>query len=150
VLREVDPFIRPYPVGLFVSGLGPVVVNDTYAPRRVWEAFRKDLYHSPRVVWGREVNLLLLGLANQIAAAYDASGQLRNPALAPYVQALRDALERTRAAVAASGLEHSELWSYRIVGSRLLPTRYGTGSDLQLWSSTDLAVEFVLARLPAP
>jgi hypothetical protein len=31
---------------------------------------------------------------------------------------------------------------------RLRPTRYGTTSDIQLWSATDLAVQFVLARLP--
>ena len=30
------------------------------------------------------------------------------------------------------------------------PTRYGTSSDVQLWSSTDLAVQFVLSRLPHP
>jgi hypothetical protein len=150
ILREVDPFVRPYPVGLFIAGLGPVAVNDAYGSRKVWETFAKDQYHSPQVVWGREVNLLLLGLANRIAAAYDASGRLRDPGLGPYVQSLRDALERTRAAVAASGFEHSELWSYRIEGGKLLPTRYGTGSDVQLWSSTDLAVQFALARLPAP
>ncbi|HEU4649142.1 MAG TPA: hypothetical protein VFS33_08790 [Gemmatimonadales bacterium] len=150
ILREVDPFVRPYPVGLFIAGLGPVAVNDAFASRKIWETFAKDQYHSPQVVWGREVNLLLLGLANRIAAAYDASGRLRDPALAPYVQSLHDALERTRAAVAASGFEHSELWSYRVEGGKLLPTRYGTGSDVQLWSSTDLAVQFALARLPAP
>ena len=63
VRRDLDVFMRPYPVGLFVSNLGPVVANDAYATPRIWEAFRKDLYHSPRVVWGREVNLLLLALA---------------------------------------------------------------------------------------
>jgi hypothetical protein len=52
--------------------------------------------------------------------------------------------------VRASGLEHSELWSYRIERGRLLPTRYGTGSDVQLWSSTDLAVQYMLSRLPSP
>jgi hypothetical protein len=100
------------------------------------------------VVWGREVNLLLLGLANRVAAAFDSSGQLRNHDLEPYVGALRDALQRTLVAVTASGLEHSELWSYRIEDGRLIPTRYGTGSDVQLWSTTDLAVQFALSRLP--
>ena len=150
VLAELEPFLRPYPVGLFVSGLGPLVANDAYASRRVWEGFAKDAYHSPRVVWGREVYLLLLGLANQIGAAYDASGRLANPALALYVRSLGDALQRTLVAVKASGLEHNELWSYRIVDGRLLPSRYGTSSDVQLWSTTDLAVQFVLARLPQP
>ena len=100
------------------------------------------------MVWGREVNLLLLGLAGHISAAFDASGHLREPTLQPYVQALSDALDRTLAAVKASGLEHSELWSYRIEDGKLIPSRYGTGSDVQLWSATDLAVQFVLARLP--
>jgi hypothetical protein len=149
-LGDVDPFMRPYPVGLLVNGLGPVVANDAYAPRRVWETFGKDAYHSPRVVWGREVNLLLLGLADHIAAAFDASGRLRDRSLEPYVRVLNDALQRTLAAVNASGLKHNELWSYRIEGERLIPTRYGTSSDVQLWSTTDLAVQFVLSRLPRP
>jgi hypothetical protein len=150
VRRELEAFVRPYPVGLFVDGLGPVVANDAYASQQVWEVFRRDPYHSPRVVWGREVNLLLLGLARQITAGFDASGRLRDLSLGPYVEMLRDALERTRAAVTASGLEHSELWSYQIEGGRLQPIRYGGGSDLQLWSSTDLAVQFMLSRLPQP
>ncbi|MGH7624802.1 MAG: hypothetical protein ACREOJ_05700 [Gemmatimonadaceae bacterium] len=148
VLQEVQPFMRVYPVGLFVSGLGPVVANDAYASRSVWDAFRDDAYHSPRVVWGREVNLFLLGVTDQIASAYDTSGSLADPALASYVQALREALERMRTAVTASHLEHNELWSYQIRNGRLLPMRYGTSSDVQLWSTTDLAVQFALSRLP--
>jgi hypothetical protein len=148
VLQDVSAFMRAYPVGLLVEGLGPVVANDTYAPRSVWERFRTDTYHSPRVVWGREVNLVFLGLANQINGAFDPTGQLRDPGLAQYVRTLDGALRRTLAAVTASGLEHNELWSYRIERGRLLPTRYGTGSDVQLWSTTDLAVQYVLAKLP--
>jgi hypothetical protein len=148
VLQDVSAFMRAYPVGLLVEGVGPVVANDAYAPRRVWERFRADTYHSPRVVWGREVNLLFLGLANQIAGAFDAEGQLRSPGLAQYVRTLDGALRRTLEAVNASGLEHNELWSYRIERGRLLPTRYGTGSDVQLWSTTDLAVQYVLSMLP--
>ena len=150
VLQDVQPFVRVYPVGLFVSGLGPVVANDAYASRSVWDAFRGDAYHSPRVVWGREVNLFLLGVTDQIASAYDSSGTLADPALASYVQALREALERVRTAVTASHLEHNELWSYQIKHGRLLPMRYGTSSDVQLWSTTDLAVQFALSRLPQP
>ena len=142
-LDALESFMRPYPVGLFVDRLGPVVANDAYAPRRVWEAFAKDAYHSPRVVWGREVNLLLLGLAHVVDRA---SGQPAEPS----VGRAADALRRTLAAVTASGLEHNELWSYRIEAGRLLPTRYGTSSDVQLWSSTDLAVQYLLARLPSP
>ena len=73
VLDEVEPFLRPYPVGLFVERLGPVAANDAYASRRVWDTFAKDAYHSPKVVWGREVNLLLLGLAGTLGRASDPS-----------------------------------------------------------------------------
>jgi hypothetical protein len=148
ILQEVDPFMRDYPVGLFVNRVGPVVANDAYASRAVWEEFRREPYHSPRVVWGREVNLFLLGLAEQISSSFDSSGRLKDPALAPYVDSLRTALEHVRSAVAASGVQHNELWSYRIAGDKLLPTRYGTSSDVQLWSTTDLAVQFALSRLP--
>jgi hypothetical protein len=41
----------------------------------------------------------------------------------------------------------SELWSYEIRDGRLLPMRYGTGSDVQLWSTSDLAVQFALEQL---
>jgi hypothetical protein len=143
VLDEVEPFLRPYPVGLFVERLGPVAANDAYASRRVWDTFAKDAYHSPRVVWGREVNLLLLGLAGTLGRASD-------PELRPHARRASDALQRTLEAVRASGLEHNELWSYRIERARLLPTRYGTSSDVQLWSCTDLAVQFALSRLPRP
>jgi hypothetical protein len=147
---EVGPFLRPYPAGLFVPRLGPLVANDAYASPAVWKTFDGDAYHSPRVVWGREVNLLLLGLADRIAASYDSAGRLTDPTREPAVRALGDALRRTLAAVGASGVEHSELWSYRIERGRLLPTRYGTSSDVQLWSCTDLAVQFALSRLPRP
>ncbi|MEJ2089452.1 MAG: hypothetical protein P8Y69_13475, partial [Gammaproteobacteria bacterium] len=150
ILEMLDAIMRPYPVGLFIEGLGPVVVNDAYASPEVQQRFREDLYHSPRVVWGREVNLLLLGLAHQIRSAYDASGQLRDEseAFQVYVAELRRALERTEDAVEASGLSNNELWSYRIDGSSLRPVRYGTSSDIQLWNVTDLAVRFLLDGLP--
>ncbi len=147
---EVGPFLRPYPAGLFVPRLGPLVANDAYAAPAVWKIFDGDAYHSPRVVWGREVNLLLLGLADRIAASYDSAGRLRDPSRESAVHSLGDALRRILAAVAASGVEHNELWSYRIERGRLLPTRYGTSSDVQLWSCTDLAVQFALSRLPRP
>ena len=148
VLRDVAPFLRPYPVGLFVDGLGPLVANDAYAASEVWDRFQADPYHGPRVVWGREVNLLLLGVANQIAGALDGSGQLKNPALEPYVHSLDQALHRTLDAVNASGLQHNELWSYEIKDGRLVPTRYGTSSDVQLWNTTNLVVQYVLSTLP--
>ena len=150
VLRDVAPFVRPFPVALFAAGLGPLVANDAYASPEIWERFEKDRYHGPRVVWGREVNLLFLGLANQIGGGFDASGRISDPGLQPYLRTLDDALQRTLGAVHASGLEHNELWSYRIEGGRLLPSRYGTSSDIQLWNGTNLAVQFVLSRLHRP
>ncbi|MDP9203400.1 MAG: hypothetical protein M3P26_15920 [Gemmatimonadota bacterium] len=147
VTRDVRAIMRPYPVGVFVDRLGPLVANDAYASPSVWEAFRRDTYHSPRVVWGREVNLVLLGLANQISGATDAAGRPRDPALTAYVTEMRDALRRANAAVEASGLKHNELWSYEIIDGTLKPIRYGASTDVQLWNVTDLAVQFVLSRM---
>ena len=137
----VDPILRPYPIGLLIADVGPVVANDAYAPPAVWDAFRRDAYHAPSVVWGREVNVLLAGLALQIRAAGSAAG-------AAAVD-LQDALRRTTDAVERSGLRHAELWSYRIENGTLFPLRYGTSSDVQLWSLTDLAVQYLLSR-PTP
>lgn len=139
-LRDVRLFVRAYPVGLLIDGVGPVVANDAYATRPVWTAFERDQYHGPKVVWGREVNLFALGVASRI---HDAAG---NPALAGYTSELRQSLTRVLDAAHASGF-HSELWSYAVSGDRVLPVRYGTGSDVQLWSTTDLAVEFALSKI---
>jgi hypothetical protein len=149
VLRDVAPFALQYPIGLLIDSLGPLVANDAYASREVWARFRADAYHSPRVVWGREVNLLFLGLANLIKSAVDAAGRARDE-VPPQVATLQDVLRGTTAAVEASGLGHNELWSYRIEGGRLRPSRYGSSSDVQLWNTTDLAVEFVLSQLMSP
>ena len=135
-LRDVRVFVRDYPVGLFIARVGPVVANDAYATPEVWRNFERDRYHGPRVVWGREVNLFLLGVANTLAASGDA----------PYVTELRRALDRVRTAVESSGFR-SELWSYELRNGIMVPVRYGTGSDVQLWSTTDLAVQFALSRL---
>jgi hypothetical protein len=121
-------FTLPYPVGLFVDGLGPLAANDAYAPPVVWQMFERDLYHSPRVVWGREVNVLLAALAR------------RGSPPSPVLDSVFHAVER-------SGFRHAELWSYEIAGGALRPVRYGSGSDVQLWSLTDLAVQFLIARL---
>ena len=129
-LELVGPTLLPYPLGLFVDDLGPVTANDAYAGRDVWEAFRRDAYHSPTVVWGRDVNVLLAGLAR---------ATFRIPH-----SALSDAVDRILTAVDRSGLRHAELWSYTIDHGRLVPSRYGTSSDVQLWSLTDLAVQYLL------
>ncbi|MBI2614677.1 MAG: hypothetical protein HYW52_03150 [Gemmatimonadetes bacterium] len=133
-LALAGPVMRRYPWGLFVDDLGPLTANDAYASPDLWDAFRRDAYHSPTVVWGRDVNLLLAGLALQARGAAPGSD----------VTALRDALRRTVDAVERSGLGHAELWSYRVQSGRLVPSRYGTSSDVQLWSLTDLAVQYLL------
>lgn len=140
--RDVHLFARPYPAGLFVDRIGAVVANDTYATPAVWEAFVKDPYHGPRVVWGREVNLFLLGVADRLA----------RPALlgregAALASDLRTTLDTVRHAVEQSGF-HTELWSYGFENGQLGAMRYGSGADIQLWSTTDLAVQYVLDRLP--
>ena len=108
-----------------MAGVGPVVANDAYATPDIWRDFERDSYHGPRVVWGREVNLFLLGALAQ----------------ADSVPELRAAADSVLAAVDASGF-HSELWSYEIRDGRVMPARYGIASDVQLWSTTDLAVQF--------
>src|SRR5437879_5694316 len=133
-LELIGPITLPYPWGLLVDDLGPLVANDGYAAREVWEGFHRDPYHSPTDVWGRDVNALLAGLARQMRAASSPSDS--GP--------LDDALQRTLTAVARSGLRHAELWSYNIENGRLVPSRYGTSSDVQLWSLTDLAVQYLL------
>jgi hypothetical protein len=145
VLRDVRLFVRPYPVGLLIAEVGPVVANDAYAPPPVWQAFVRDPYHGPRVVWGREVNLFLLGASGRVAAA-SAIGGARDAAQSAYVGELRTAIQRVRSAVEASGF-HSELWSYEVSNGRVAPARYGTSADVQLWSTTDLVVQFALSRL---
>ena len=134
-LELIGPITLPYPWGLFVDDLGPLVANDAYAAREVWEGFHRDPYHSPTVVWGRDVNALLAGLARQLRAG-DVGAQHAAP--------LQDALHRISDAVDRSGLRHAELWSYNIENGRLVPSRYGTSSDVQLWSLTDLAVQYLL------
>ena len=117
------PFLLPYPVGLFIDGVGLAVANDAYASPAVWDMFARDLYHSPRVVWGREVNVLLAALATR-----------NRPG----------AVDSVRTAVQRSGLQYAELWSYKFEGGALRPIRYGSASDVQLWTLTDLAVQYLL------
>ncbi|MEP0823681.1 MAG: hypothetical protein HRF44_12615 [Ignavibacterium sp.] len=130
----LNPVITRFPVGLFVDGLGPLVANDSYAPPAVWAAFDKDRYHSPYTVWGREVNLLLLGIRNQ-------------KSMEPGIRALLDSASAMIATASErSGLSHNELWTYEIQDGVLAPVRYPTGSDIQLWNLTDLALRFLQWR----
>ncbi|MEP6733665.1 MAG: hypothetical protein ABJE10_23670, partial [bacterium] len=137
VLRDVRLFARAYPVGLLVDSVGPVVANDAYASTSVWRDFERDRYHGPRVVWGRENNLFLIGAMGRIADARAA----HDPSSVAYVRELRAAIDKVSAAVEASGF-HSELWSYDLQSGRVVPIRYGSGSDVQLWSTTDLVVQY--------
>ena len=142
-LRDVHTFVRAYPVGLLIDSVGPVAANDAFATPAVWQAFARDHYHGPRVVWGREVNLFLLGVVNQIEAARR-SREL--PDAAAFIETLRAAADRVETAANASGFQ-SELWSYDFVGGRPVAVRYGSGADVQLWSTTDLVVKYMLARM---
>ena len=85
--------------------------------------FERDLYHSPKVVWGRDVNILLAALATR-----------NRPG----------AVDSIRSAVARSGLQYAELWSYKVERGAVQPVRYGSSSDVQLWTLTDLAVQYLL------
>ena len=134
--RDLVTFTTPYPRGLLMPGIGPVVANDAWSSPGIWEWFARDPYHGPRVVWGREVNLFLLGVAARLQAAPQAADAPR----------WRAALDAVRRETEASGF-HSELWSYAVAHERLVPRRYGSGGDLQLWSTTELAVQYALARL---
>ena len=136
--RDVSIFAREYPEGLLVPAVGAVVANDAYATPPIWQAFLDDPYHGPRVVWGREVNLFLLGVASHLPLVQDDSTT---------TELLHTAATRVREAVAASGFR-SELWSYAFPNGRPQPTRYGSGGDVQLWSTTDLAAQYVWARMP--
>ena len=138
-LEWIEPLLRPFPVGLYMPRLGILAANDAFATRAVWEAFRADAYHSLRVVWGREVNLLVLGLEHCLQRD-------RGAPPSPRTTQLRRDLDRVRTAADASGLQYSELWSYRIERGALQPARFGVSSDVQLWSLTDLAVQFALAH----
>jgi len=138
LLRDVRLFARAYPAGLLVARVGPAVSNDAYAAPAVWREFDRDPYHGPKVVWGREVNLFLLGVADRIAAA--GAGR------AAYVRELRDAFDRVGAAAEAAGFK-SELWSYEVRDGGARAVRYGSGNDVQLWTTTDLAVQFARSKL---
>ena len=146
--RDVRLFALEYPVGLLVPNVGPVVANDAWASPAVWEMFDRDRYHSPRVAWGREVNLFQLGVASEVARTRRSPAALHDRAAQLHVNRLEDALATVRAAVAASGFG-SELWSYEFVNGRPVAVRYGSGADVQLWSTTDLAVWFALSQLEA-
>jgi hypothetical protein len=146
-LRTIEPLLRPYPEGLFVPGLGVLAANDAYATPSVWRGFAADDYHSPRVVWGREVNLLLLGIGCALLDATGADGRLHDPALAEPARALKRAFDRVYDSVIASGLRDRELWTYAVANRRLVPRRYRKSSDVQLWNLTALAVEHLRDRL---
>jgi len=148
VTELIKVFIIPFPAGLFVNSLGPLVANDTYASKEIWETFQHDKYHSPYVVWGREVNLIFLGLSKQILNAYDTQGNLKDQKLQNYVEELKNILKKIHSSVEESGLKYNELWSYQIVNGKLHPERYETTSDIQLWNITNLSAEYLMNQIP--
>jgi hypothetical protein len=87
--------------------------------------FERDQYHSPRVVWGREINTFVAALLQR--------GRNRP-----------GAIDSVRTAVAKSGLQYAELWSYKFENGTLRPVRYGAASDVQLWTLADIAVQYLL------
>ncbi len=143
----IKVFTIPYPAGLFIDSLGVLVANDTYASKEIWETFKHDRYHSPYVVWGREMNLIFLGLSKNILDSYDKKGKLKDENLNKYVNDLKKILEKVHFAVEKSGLKYNELWSYRITGGRLYPQRYETTSDIQLWNITNLSAEYLMNQI---
>jgi hypothetical protein len=147
VIKMLDNFVLPFPLGLFVDGVGTVVSNDMYASKTVWENFNNDLYHSPRTIWGREVNLLIIGITKQILAAYDETGQLRDTGLTTYVEELKEIQNTILEAVEESGLKNNELWSYEIQDGNINPVRYGTSSDIQLWNLTNMSAQYLLHQI---
>jgi hypothetical protein len=118
LLKLMTSLVLPYPVGLFVQGLGILCANDNYATEKIWERFKNDKYHSPYVVWGREMNLILLGLLKYIQRF-------------PEEKTLIDIFRRT----------------YKITNEKLNPVRYATSSDIQLWNLAELAVEFYIEKI---
>ncbi len=148
LLNLIKVFIIPYPAGLFVDSLGTLAANDTYASKEIWEAFKNDRYHSPYVVWGREVNLIFLGLSKQILYAYNSEGKLTDPKLGSLIKELKSILEKINSAVEESGLKHNELWTYKISAGKLYPMRYETTSDIQLWNLTNLSAEYLMKQIP--
>ncbi len=137
-------FYTPYPIGLFVEGLGTLAANDVIASQKIWERFRNDDYHSPTTVWGREINLLLLGLMKEIVTIERLSEVEKSDRLIKYHDFFTERLLTMLNAVETSGLKHTELWTYRIHDGVLHPLRYPTTSDIQLWSLTDLTLQFYL------
>ncbi|PCI37626.1 MAG: hypothetical protein COB53_05970 [Elusimicrobia bacterium] len=131
LLGDASPsgcILASYPQGLFVKGLGVLAASDVYAPPSTWKKYRADPYHSPRVVWGREMNMLLVGLARQHGR-------------------YKPALRRLHRAVKASGLRHNELWTYTVQKQKLRPLRYGGTCDIQLWNLASLAADYSIDRV---
>ncbi len=147
ILSLLEILIKPYPIGLLINNIGSVCVNDIYTSQKIWENFYNDRYHSPFVVWGREVNLILLGLSKQILSAYDNNGKLINEKLLIWVEKLKEILKTIKTTVDNSNLQHNELWSYEIKDETLYPKRYSTSSDIQLWNLTDLSAQFYLENV---
>jgi len=122
--------VLPYPLGLFIDNVGVVCANDKYTNSYIIENFRKDTYHSPRAIWGREVNIIMLGLLKNSQTHRE----------------LYDIFEEVYYAVEKSKMKNSELWTYVIDNGVYKAVRYPSSSDLQLWNLSSLAVEYNLHK----
>src|SRR2546425_13103479 len=89
--------------------------------------FARDLYHSPRVVWGREVNILLAALATR-----------NRPG----------AVDSVRTAVARSGLQYAELWSYTFEGGAPPCARCATARAQTCSCGRSLTSQFNISSTP--
>ncbi len=137
--------VLPYPLGLFIDNVGVVCCNDTYTNVEIWKEFEKDTYHSPKAVWGREVNIILLGLLDLIEILSEEEDNAKHfkqiiPLYKNYFYTIYNAVEK-------SGLKNSELWSYEFENNNAKAIRYHTSSDIQLWNLSSLAVEYKIYKL---
>ncbi len=139
-LKSIKILTVHYPAGLFIPEVGISCANDSYEGERIWNNFKNDRYHSPFVIWGREINLIFLGLIKQIKIAIEKGDSV-------YADKLKRIFYKIYSAVESSGLKHSELWTYKITNGKLSAVRYPISSDVQLWNLTNLAVEFYIEKL---
>ena len=126
VRLDLAPIMRPYPVGLFVEGLGPLVANDATRDAGHGKP-REGLGITLRESSGTSANLLLLGLTDGLMGggsglATDAGGGRRR-----------------------SGFQHNELWSYGKIEAAGSPC---VTDDSSTWTGAVCpGVEFAV-RLP--
>lgn len=143
--EEVRSYLKllrlPYPLGLR-SEAGIFVTNPILSGEpSLWKNLNRNAYHGT-VVWSWQEAMMRLGLVRQyrrfaeIPRCRDLAGEIRS-----VIQTLR----QSDANVA--NLVHSELWTYRVEGSRMKPIPFGLeegaeteSNPVQLWSTVSIAV----------